>query len=345
MNKQRMDSVVTLKPYTVCIEERDIPVPKKGEALLRAQYGGLCGGDLGIYRGTHFLKTYPLVQGHEFSATIASVEADNGYGLKEGMLVTGLPYYGCGVCPVCRKGFPQCCEQNKTMGALRDGAFQQYFTMPLERVYDCTGLSAIEAAFVEPFVIGYHAVCRPGLREGDKVLVIGAGTIGLVTAVMAKAVGALVTISDVVPQKLETAQNEFGIDTLLNNSETFMDEVMDRTGGHGYDAVLEAVGLPSTFQDSLEAAMIGGKVVSIGVGKKNLDFDFNIIQRKHLDIYGSRNGLAEDFLAVIDMARNGRLGNITKLVTKIYPYKEAAKAFEDMEEKGASVMKNLLQFA
>jgi 2-desacetyl-2-hydroxyethyl bacteriochlorophyllide A dehydrogenase len=342
-----MEYVVLSRPFDVRIETCEIPEPGPGEVLLKTLFGGICGGDIAQYRGNFFLKKYPLIQGHEFSARIEKVDADNKYGLKEGMTVTGLPYYGCGTCRSCKRGFPQCCKDNETFGGFRDGAFRQYFVFPDWRVYDCKGLGAREAALTEPFVIGHHAAKRADIREGDRVLVIGAGTIGIVSAIMAKHYGGEVTICDVVQNKLDTAKNVFGIPHVLLNDDpdAFLDRVNDATGGDGYDIVMEAVGLPQTFRDSTEAVAIGGKVVSIGVGKKNLDFDFNIIQRKHLDILGTRNGLASDFKTTIDLAAEGKLGDIEKLITCVYPYREAAEAFDYADKHNDRVLKCLLRFA
>jgi 2-desacetyl-2-hydroxyethyl bacteriochlorophyllide A dehydrogenase len=341
-----MECVVLKEPYGIEIESREVPEPDPGEVLLETQYGGICGGDIAQYRGHFFQLVYPLIQGHEFSAKIARVNPDNDYGLKEDMLVTGLPYFGCGVCHSCQSGFVQCCKDNKTLGALRDGAFRRYFTLPEWRVYDCTGLDAQEATLIEPIVIGNHAAKRPGIKSGDKILVIGAGTIGLVAAIMAKHYGGDVTICDVVQSKLDTAKDIFGIPhVLLNDTPSeFLEKTMDATNGDGYDIVMEAVGLPQTFWDSLEAVMIGGKVVSIGVGKKNLDFDFNIIQRKHLDIYGTRNGLESDFKEVIELVRDKKLGDVKKLVTSVYSYKDAARAYDYVDKHNDKVLKCLLQF-
>jgi 2-desacetyl-2-hydroxyethyl bacteriochlorophyllide A dehydrogenase len=342
-----MQSVVLKQPFKIELETRQIPKPKQGEVLLQTQYGGICGSDISAYHGTHFLKMYPLVQGHEFSARVAEVAPDNSYGLKAGMLVTGLPYYGCGVCRSCRRGYVQCCPQNKTIGALQDGAFTQYFTLPEWRVYDCSGLDAQQAALIEPFVIGNHAAKRPGIQKGDRVLVIGAGTIGLITAIMAKSLGGEVWIADVAESKLEIAGREFGIHhTILNDvPETFIEKIQEITNGEGFDVVMEAVGIPETFQNSLDAAAVGGKVVSIGTGKASYEFDFNIIQKKHLDIYGSRNGVQQDFLDTINLMRSGKLGDVKKLISAIYPYQEAEKAFRDIDGMGGNVLKAMLQFA
>jgi 2-desacetyl-2-hydroxyethyl bacteriochlorophyllide A dehydrogenase len=341
-----MECVVLKEPFKIEIESQIIPEPGPGEVLLETQYGGICGGDIAAYRGNFFLKKYPIIQGHEFSAKIAKVNPDNKYGLKEGMLVTGLPYYGCGTCYTCQKGFVQCCKENKTIGALQDGAFRQYFVLPDWKVFDCTGLDADAAALIEPFVIGNHAVKRPDIKEGDKVLVIGAGTIGVVSAVMAKHYGGDVTICDVVRSKLDTAKDDFDIPHIMLNDEPsrFVEKAYDATNGNGFDIVMEAVGLPQTFADSLEAVTIGGKVVSIGVGKKNLNFDFNIIQRKHLEIYGTRNGLESDFKETITLAESGKLGDIKKLITDVYSYKDAAKAYDYVDKHNDQVLKCLLRF-
>jgi 2-desacetyl-2-hydroxyethyl bacteriochlorophyllide A dehydrogenase len=342
-----MQCVVLENPYEVKIETRPVPEPKAGEVLLKTLYGGICGGDIAAYKGNFFLKMYPIIQGHEFSARVERVDPGNKYGLKEGMLVAGLPYFGCGVCPSCQKGLPQVCAENKTIGALQDGAFRQYFTLPEFRVYDCTGLDEREAALIEPLCIGRHAVKRPGIQKGDQVLVIGAGAIGLVTAVMAKNLGAEVTISDIMPDKLKTAREDFDIPHIMLNDDpgNFVLKGLEHTDGHGYDIVLECVGLPSTFLDSLEVVMIGGKVVSVGVGKVNLDFDFNIIQKKHLEIYGSRNAVEKDFKETIGLLKNGELGDMKKMITGEYPFSDAAEVFDFVDKNNDKVIKALLKFA
>lgn len=341
-----MKCVVLEQPYDIQIETRPVPEPKPGEVLLQTQIGGICGSDVTAYKGNFFLKLFPVVQGHEFSAKIAWVDPNNRFGLKEGMLVTGLPYYGCGACPSCQKGFVNVCRENKTIGALQDGAFRQYLTLPEFRVHDCTGLDAELAALIEPLSIGRHSAGRGNINKGDQVLVIGAGTIGIVVAIMAQHLGGEVTISDMVPEKLAVAQNDFKIlHTILNdNPGAFVQKTLDATGGFGYDVVFDCVGATQTFQDSLEAVMIGGTVVSVGAGHANLDFDFKIIMQKHLNVNGSRNAVGADFNAVIDLLRKEELGDVKKLITGRYPYTQAAEAFDYADKHGGKVLKSLLDF-
>lgn len=136
-------------------------------------------------------------------------------------------------------------------------------------MYDGKGMDAKTLAAIEPFCISYHGVSRANVKEGDKVLVVGAGTIGVLAAIAAKAKGASVYISDVSAGKLEMAK-DFGVDgTLLNDSpENFEKRVNEITDGNGFDVTIEAVGLPSTFQNCIDACCFGGRMVLIGVGKE-----------------------------------------------------------------------------
>ena len=331
-------------PGKVEIREIDMPVRKKGEVLLKLLYGGICGSDLGSYRGTFAYFDYPRIPGHEFSAEVIEADENNEYGIKPGMIVTCNPYFNCGHCYSCNHGIVNACMDNQTMGCQRDGAFCEYITMPIERVYDGKGMNPKTLAAIEPFCISYHGVSRANVKEGDKVLVVGAGTIGVLAAIAAKAKGGVVYISDVSEGKLEMAK-EFGIDgTLLNDSpENFTKRVEEITEGNGFDVTIEAVGLPSTFQNCIDACCFGGRMVLIGVGKKNLDFNFTLIQKKELNVYGSRNALKKDFLELIDLVKSGKV-DLEKIVTNTYNLDEADKAFQDFSKNVASMLKVVIKF-
>lgn len=339
-----MKSILINKPGKVEIREVEMPVVKEGEVLLKLLYGGICGSDLGTYKGTFAYASYPRIPGHEFSAEIVEI-GENDRGLEKGMIVTCNPYFNCTKCYSCERGLVNCCTTNETMGAQRDGAFCEYITMPIERVYDGRGLSAKTLALIEPFCISYHGVSRADVKEGDTVLVMGAGTIGVLAAVAAKALGAKVYISDVAEQKLEYAYKEFQLDGMILNesAESFEKQVNEITNGNGFDVTIEAVGLPSTFQNCIDAAAFGARVVLIGVGKSNLDFNFTLIQKKELNVFGSRNALKKDFLELIDIVKEGKV-DLEKIVTNTYKFDEAEKAFEDFANNGASMLKVLIEF-
>lgn len=277
-----MKTIIINKPGEVEIIEQAMPVRKQGEALLKILYGGICGSDLGTYRGTFAYASYPRIPGHEFSAEIIEI-GDNDRNLKPGMIVTCNPYFNCGHCYSCQRGLVNCCTSNETMGAQRDGAFSEYITMPIERIYDGKGLSAKTLALIEPFCISYHGISRANIQPNDKVLVIGAGTIGVLAAVATKAKGAKVYISDVAENKMNYAIETFGLDGgILNDSpENFIKRVEEITNGNYFDVTIEAVGLPSTFQACIDAAAFGARMVQIGVGKRTHEFDFTLLQKKN----------------------------------------------------------------
>lgn len=333
-------------PGVVEFREADMPKRNENEAVLKLLYGGICGSDLGSYRGTFAYFSYPRIPGHEFSAEIVDIDENNSYGLKKGMVVTCNPYFNCGKCYPCRKGLVNVCEHNETMGSQRNGAFRDYIVMPLERIYDGRGLDARTLAVVEPFCIGLHGINHVQLKKGDRVLVIGSGTIGIFAATAAKMKGATVIMADISENKLQMAKQQFGIDdTILNDShENFLSRVMDKTNGCGFDVCVEAVGLPSTFQDCIDAACFGGSVILIGIGKKNLDFNFTTIQKKELHIYGSRNALKQDFIETIDALLTGKL-DLGKAITDVYAFSEAPKAFAEFSANQGDKLKVLLDFS
>lgn len=338
-----MKAIVISNPGQVDIVDRPDPKRGKGEALLKILYGGICGSDLGSYRGTFAYFSYPRIPGHEFSAEIVDI-GPNDRGLEKGMVVTCNPYFNCGKCYSCKKGLVNACMHNETLGCQRDGVFSEYAVMPVDRIIDGKGMKPSLLAAIEPFCIGYHGVKRASVKEGDKVLIVGSGTIGMMAAFASKAKGATVYMSDVAQAKLDRAKT-LGVDgTILNSSkEAFTEQVNDATDGNGFDVCIEAVGLPSTFLDCIDAACFGGRVAQVGVGKKNADFNFTLLQKKELNVFGSRNALTSDFEELIDIVNAGKVP-LGKVITNTYPWLQAAKAFRDFSENRGEMLKVELDF-
>jgi 2-desacetyl-2-hydroxyethyl bacteriochlorophyllide A dehydrogenase len=338
-----MKAITIVKRGIVAIREIPMPVPGKDEALLKPLYGGICGSDLKSYRGTNAYLTYPRIPGHEFSAQIAQINGKT-HGFKEGDVVVCNPYFNCGTCYSCRRGLVNACICNQTMGVQREGAFAEYIVMPVNRIIDGKGLSAQTLALIEPFCIGRHGIQRAGIKKGDRVLIMGAGTIGVLSAIAAKACGAQVYISDVIPKKLRYAMR-FGIDgTILNSSKADFDHaVREITDKNGFDVTVEAVGLPSTFQDCLDAVAFGGNVLLIGISNDSISLEFSIIQKKELNIFGSRNALTTDFEMLIDTVIAKKL-ELDDIITRIYPFEEAARAFAELDKNNSSMLKVMIKF-
>ena len=336
-----MKAVNIVQPGQVEIREIEKPVPEEGEAVIKLLYGGICGSDLGSYKGTYAYVDYPRIPGHELSAEIVDIDENHPY-LKKGMVVTVNPYINCGHCYSCRRGMVNCCEDNHTLGCQIDGAFREYFAISLERLYDGKGIDPRELALVEPYCIGAHGVKRANVCADDKVLIVGAGTIGVMALIAAKRCGATVYMADISEKKLERAKN-FGSDGSILNDESFLDGVREATDGNGFDVVLECVGMPSTFQACIDACAFGARFVLVGIAKESLNFDFTVIHKKELNIFGSRNALKDDFLQAIDDIKDGKL-QLSEVVTNEYYYEDAARAFEDFKLHQDDMLKVVLRF-
>ncbi len=323
------------------VVEIDKPIPKKGEALLKIKYCGICGSDIATYTGNQPFATYPRIPGHEFSAEIVAIE-ENDLGLQEGMIVTANPYFNCGKCYPCQRGKVNCCETNETMGVQRDGSFAEYITMPVERIYDGKGLSPKTLTLIEPFSISYHAINRGNVQKGDNVLVFGAGAIGMFAMISAKLRSAKVYIADVFDGRLDHAK-VMGADGVINVvKEDIGKKVAEITGGNGMDVCIEAAGLPQTFLNAIDYGAFGGKIILIGNGKKETTFNHSILLKKELDVYGSRNSL-NDFVPLIDLVASGKV-DIDKMVTDVFELEHVIDAFETLKNNDGSKLKVLVKF-
>ncbi len=336
-----MKTVLINEPFQIAVTDTEKPVPKEGEALLKVLYGGICGADVASYTGNQPFTTYPRIPGHEFSAQIISIP-ENDKGLKPGDIITANPYFNCGGCYSCKRGFVNCCTDNQTMGVQRDGAFREYITMPVERIYEGKGLSAKELALVEPFTISYHALHRAAVNEGDKVLVVGAGPIGLFALIAAKAQGAKVYVADILQGRLEKALH-FGADGVINSKDSdIVEETKKITGGNGFDVCVEACGQSVTFLSCIDCAAFAGKIILIGNGKKETTFLHSILIKKELNVYGSRNSYPSDFKAVIDLIASGKV-NVMDMVSDVYPIARADEAFKILAANDGSLAKVLIE--
>ena len=336
-----MRSIHVTTPGEVDVVEVEDPRPRPGEALLRVRYAGICGSDVQTFRGTQPFASYPRVPGHEFSAEILEINGSS-EDLAVGDVVTGVPYFQDGTCYSCRRGLINACERNETMGVHRDGAFQELITMPLERLHRARGVDPRDLAIVEPFSIGYHAVLRADVAEGERVLVLGAGAIGLLTMIAARTRGAEVWIADVVASRLEAATTLGAAGTVDLAQETVDSVVQAATGGDGFDVVFEATGLPISFLNAIEAAAFGARLVLIGNGTREVTLNQSALIKKELDVLGSRNSKGV-FETLIDLLERGVV-DVSPLRTKIVPLTEAKQALEDAAAGATDDIKVLIEF-
>ena len=336
-----MKAIVIPNPNEIEIREVPMPEVREGEALLKVKYVGICGADLASYTGNQPFTTYPRIPGHEFSAEIVEIP-ENDKGLKPGDIVTCNPYFNCGTCYSCERGFVNCCTDNQTMGVQRDGAFCEYIAMPVERIYDGKGLSAEELALIEPFSISQHAVSRAEIKESDNVLVIGAGPIGLFALLAAKQKCKKIVVADILDNRLQLA-NEYGADAVVNTKTQSLEEfTKDFTDGNGFDVCIEACGAPETFLSCIDSAAFAGNIILIGNGKRDTTFNHSIILKKELNIHGSRNALKDDFINNIQLVADKK-ADVMKMVSNIYHMADAKSAFEALRNNDGTLAKILIK--
>ncbi|MFC2015352.1 zinc-binding alcohol dehydrogenase family protein [Chloroflexota bacterium] len=338
-----MKAVCIPAPGTIEIIDVAVPSPGPEDLLLEVHYVGLCGSDLGMYHGTFAIGSYPRIPGHEVSAVIMAKGEAVPDSLQEGDRVTLAPYSECGICPACRTGRQNCCQYNQTLGLQRDGAMSNRFVTHYSRVTASQQLSLKELALVEPLSVGYHAANRGRVTETDSVLVLGCGTIGIGVVAAAVRKGATVIAVDIDDSKLAQAQR-FGAHHAVNSTrQDVMAASSELTGGEGVSVAIEAVGLPETFRLAVEAVAFAGRVVYVGYAKKDVCYDTNHFVRKELDILGSRNALRV-FPAVVKMMETGD-SPFLELVTRVYPFEGAPRAFRDWDASPGNVTKILIDVA
>ena len=336
-----MKAIVIDKPYEV--EIRDVPMPTvgEGEALLRVLYVGICGADVASYTGNQPFTTYPRIPGHEFSAEIIEIP-ENDKGLKKGDIVTCNPYFNCGKCYSCERGHVNCCTDNRTMGVQRDGAFCEYISMPVERIYPGMGLTAKELALIEPFSISRHALSRAVIHQTDSVLIVGAGPIGLFALLAAKQFAGKIAVADVLNNRLDLAMS-YGADGVVNTAtEDIAKFTEEFTDGRGFDVCIEACGRPETFLMCIDEAAYAANIILIGNGKRETTFLHSIILKKELNIFGSRNAMKQDFLDNIELAASGKV-DVMKMVSGVYEMDKAADAFDALAHNRGDLAKLLIR--
>lgn len=337
-----MLAVEITKPGEIRLVEKEMPVPKENEALLKVLYCGICGADVASYTGNQPFTTYPRIPGHEFSAEIVSIP-ENDRGLKAGDVITCNPYFNCGQCYACKRGIVNACHDNQTMGVQRDGSFMEYITMPVERIIDGKGLSGKELALIEPFSISCHALSRAEVKEGDNLLITGAGPIGLFALLKAKAMGARVMISDLLDSRLQLAK-EYGADCVVNIKETDLHSAAKEfTNGQGFDVCVEACGAPETFLSCIDEAAHGANIILIGNGKRETSFVHSILLKKELNVFGSRNAFTKDFEELIDLVSSGKV-DVLKMISGVCEKENAHEAFEALKNNDGSLAKMLIKF-
>lgn len=324
------------------VREVPKPSPKAGEVLLEVGKVGFCGGDLNGFKGLFPLQEYPNILGHEVGATIVEKGAEVPEHLSLGTRVTLYPYLACGTCVACRKGRPNACKSNKTMGVRRPGAMTRYITAPWQDVFPSEKLSLEELALAEPLTVGFHAVSRGKVTFEDRVAVIGCGIVGLGAVASAVNRGAQVIAIDLDDSKLEVAREIGLVQTINPSKENLHDRLQEITKGDGPDVIIEAVGSPLTYRSAVEEVAFLGRVVCIGYAKSPVEFNTSLFVQKEIEILGSRNCVGKtDFPEVIQYLESGKFP-VEAVISKTISIEEAPQTMEAWSKNSQGIIKIML---
>jgi len=326
-----MRAVVISKPGRAAVAEITPPqTTAPTDVLIRTLAVGICGSDVGIFRGKSPFVTYPRIPGHELAGEVVAVGRDVTH-IAPGARVVVDPVISCGSCYACRVGRANCCANLRVVGVHVDGGMAEYLAVNRKQVYPVSNsLPPHLAVMCEPMSIGLQACVRGRICEDDKLVIIGAGSIGLMVLLAAKAKGAQVLISDIVPYRLQLAE-EFGADRTVNSQQSDLFAAVSRfTDGEGASVVIEAVGAPSTISQAFSLACAAGRVVILGITNQSIEFPLQKIIGRELDVYGSRvnNGLFPQAIEMVERHQS-LLAKLVNEIVDFHSLDDATRIFLD----------------
>lgn len=336
-----MKAIICSEPFSLAVIERQEPVPAAGEALVRIRRVGLCGTDYHIYEGRHPFLSYPRIMGHELGGTIERI--GEGSAFHVGQTVAINPYLACGICIACRNGKPNACTAIQVLGVHTDGGMCERLVVPESVLVDATGLTIEQAAMIEFLAIGAHAVARGGPAAGQRVLVVGAGPIGIGIALFARMNGAAVTMVDLRAARLNGARTRFGFRDSWIAGPDLPDVLRQATGGEMFDMVFDATGSLVAMAASLHYVAHGGTLVLVGVAPGDLVFADPEFHKRETTLMASRNALAADFARVIAAVRSGYIP-ADALHTHSVAADDLPKRLPELIEEADNVLKAIVAF-
>lgn len=320
------------------IEAVEIEMPSLGEeeALIEVEACGMCGSDLGIYAGVHPRAKAPLTIGHEFSGSISEIRS-TASDLKSGQRIAAFPLITCGNCLMCQTGNSHVCRNLRLFGIDAAGGMAQFVKLPVTALMPIGEMNAQMGALVEPLAVAVHGVSRAPIAEARTIAVIGAGPIGLLTALVAQTrTKGEVIIADVLESRVALAA-KLGLNA-LRAGEEFAQAIQEKTRGEGADLVFECAGVSETAKSMISLARCRGTVVNLGVFKKPTEVDLQTLNFREITLLGSRVYTRHDFESAIQLAPSLPL---MPIVTNFFPLNEVSTAFERFQA-GAGVCKILI---
>ena len=303
------------------------PVPGKGEVLVRVQACSVCGSDVHGFDGSSGRRRPPLIMGHEASGIIAQL----GEGVTEykvGDRVTFDSTIYCGKCDMCKAGKVNLCNDRMVLGVSceeynRDGCFAEYVVVPdyiLYRMPD--SVTFTQAAMIEPLSVAYHAATRTPVTPNDSVLVVGIGTIGLLTMQVVRSFGAKQIIAvDIDDKRLELARQNGATHTVNSLAPDALEQILALTeDGQGVDIAMDATGIETTVNLCIKSVHLDGRVVLIGNLAQSMNFPLQHVVTRQISLFGSCASAGE-YPQCLELIASGQV-EVDSMISKIVPLEE-----------------------
>jgi L-idonate 5-dehydrogenase len=338
-----MQAAVLYGPRDIRIEPLRRPELEPGMVLLKNRLVGICGSDQHYYEHgccAGFVPDRPFVLGHEVMAVVEAM-AEDVDSVRVGQWVAVNPARACGFCEYCKSGRINLCTKTIMLGSASttpptNGGLAEFVTVRADQCHVLPdSMDESLGAMIEPFAVALHAVKRAGTVSGRRVLVTGAGAIGLLAAMTARMFGAApVAISDVVAARREKAE-ALGIEAVLDPSAAEFAGRARELSGDGFDVVLEASGAPAALRSAFELVRPGGTIVQIGtLGAADIPLPANRLMNKEINLIGSMR-YGNVFDEAIRLVAAGRI-ELRPLVNAVFPLKDSVQAFEFAADKTRS---------
>lgn len=327
------------------IEHIKKPTLKKGEVLIEVKAVGICGSDIHAYHGKHPFINFPIVLGHEFSGKVVDLNEESNI-VKRGNRVSVFPAVTCGQCYNCNHGRSNICNNLKVIGCANgfNGGFAEYAVVPINNVIPISdNITYKEAALIEPLSVAVHAVKKSNLIQGDRVVIFGSGTIGLLVLKVAKIYGAgEITVIDLYDNRLKKAE-EFGADYIINPSRHDIEKyIQKRFNADQIDLIFDCVCNKETINQSIKIARKGTKIMVVGIPFDDIPIALNLVQDHELELIGNLMYTIDDFLEAKSLIETRKI-NISSLITHTFKLNEISHAFEVADQDKAETLKVMIE--
>lgn len=333
------------------VEEIEKPVINDNEILLKIKSAAICGTDVRMFQNGsgNISETNPRVLGHEFGGTIEEVGKNVEF-YQKGMEIAVAPNMGCGICDKCVRGNGHMCDAYTAFGINIDGAFAEYVKIPEKAIRQGNlmvtpaGMKAEEVAINEPLSCAYNGALQCRIVPGDYVLIVGAGTIGLFHAKLAKVFGAAkVIMNDLSADRLALCK-EIEPNIITYHGDDLAGFIQETTCGHGVDVCITACPSPDVQRQSLELMAEGGRINFFGglpKSRENVQINTNLIHYKQLIVTGTTRASISHFRDTMGFIADGLI-DLSGIVTARYSIHDIATAFDNAEK--AIGLKHVIEF-